>query len=117
MSEVRRLRGDVARLIHQRICGYTNPGREHRISIEALSSYAWPTDAQTSSAVRQRNSRVRKAIVEIKGCGWDVTEYARDKFLFRRPQKPLPEGNTVGTVTDTVVSVTSAVGTVAVPIP
>ena len=92
MSEVRHLRGDVARLIHQRICGFTNPGREHRISIDNLSSYAWPIDAQTSSAVRQRKARVRKAIEEIKGCGWDITEYARDKFLFRRPQKPLLEG-------------------------
>lgn len=67
MSEVRRLHGDVARLIHQRICGFTNPGREHRISIDALSSYAWSIDAQTSSARRQRKARVRKAIEKIKG--------------------------------------------------
>lgn len=88
MSDVRQLRSDAARLIHQRLCGFADSGKSRRVEIETLASYAWPDESESKAAKRQRFSRVRKALHEIAGCGWGVREYARGKFEIRRPPVP-----------------------------
>lgn len=84
MREVRCLKSDVARLIHQRLCGFVNPGKPWRVGLSVLSSYVWP-EGGTAATMRQRRLRVRKALREISACGWTVEETARNMFWFRRP--------------------------------
>jgi len=84
MGEVRCLKSDVARLIHQRLCAFINPGRSQRVGLPVLSSYVWP-ESGTSATNRQRRHRVRKALREISVCGWTVNEVGRNMVDFRRP--------------------------------
>jgi len=88
LSEVRKLKSDAARLIHQRLCGFVNHGKSHRVNLDSLCGYVWPEESGSEAGIRQRRSRVRKALREIVACGWGVREYAHAKFEFRRP--PLP---------------------------
>lgn len=110
MSEVRRIKSEAARLVHQRLCGFVGPGKSHRVGLDALCAFVWPTNGSAANH-RQRRSRVRKALAEIGGLGWGVDEYCAGKFLFRRP----PSGNAspVVIVTNPVASVTTPVVTVA----
>lgn len=56
--EVRSLKSDAARLIHQRLCGWIDPGRSRRIELDTLCSYVWPDPASATtmqtSATSQR---------------------------------------------------------------
>ena len=47
MAEVRALQTDPARLIHQRLCGWIDPGKAGRVELDTLSGYVWPDDART----------------------------------------------------------------------
>jgi len=42
MDEVRALQTDPARLIHQRLCGWIDPGKSGRVELDTLCGYAWP---------------------------------------------------------------------------
>lgn len=85
LEEVRRLRGDPARLLHQRLCGWIDPNKSGRIGIHALVKYVWPDEAvRGSSAERMRRKRVREALDEIMTIGWSVNEYVFSKFLISR---------------------------------
>lgn len=84
LSEVRRLQGDAARLIHQRLCGYIDPGKTRNVSLDTLAAYAWPDEA-VGSAVRMRHKRARDALAEIEGCGWTVVETTKGQFKISRP--------------------------------
>jgi hypothetical protein len=85
MCEVRKLKSDVARLIHQRLCGFVNQGRTIKVGLDRLCSYAWFVETDHLGTVRKRRQRIREALHEISGCGWTVTEYQRDKFRIWRP--------------------------------
>jgi hypothetical protein len=85
LAEVRRLRSAPARLIHQRLCAWIDHGRSGKATGNTLAGYLWPTDPATGSALRMRRQVVRKALVEIQGLGWVVTEYEPEKFKIRRP--------------------------------
>lgn len=86
LEEVRGLRGDPARLLHQRLCGWIDPGKSGRIGIHALVKYVWPDEAvRGSSAERMRRKRVREALAEIMTIGWSVNEYVFSKFSISRP--------------------------------
>lgn len=91
LSEVRSLKGDVARLIHQRLCGWLDPGQSARVGIDTLCGYAWPVPGQAGSSRRMRRKRIRTALSELVGLGWTVAEYARGKFAIGRPDQPEPE--------------------------
>ena len=84
MDEVRALKADPTRLIHQRLCGWINAGKSGKTTIETLSGYAWPGDA-SPSAMRQRRVSVRKSLSELKDLNWIITEYVRGKFEISRP--------------------------------
>lgn len=90
MSEVRALQTDPARLVHQRLCGWIDPGKSGReIKIDTLCSYVWP-DAANDEAMKKRRQAVRKALAEIALLpGWTVNEYAKGKWEISRP-KALP---------------------------
>lgn len=85
MDEVRALSSETARLLHQRLCGWIDPGKSGKIGMDALCGYAWPNDA-SNSAMRKRRQRVREALAELEALGWSVTEYARGKCDIERPK-------------------------------
>lgn len=86
MDEVRALRSDVARLIHQRLCGWIDPGKSQRIHLDTLCGYVWLGEAKTA-AMQKRRQRVRTALHEIQTLGWIVNEYSIGKFEIRRKSR------------------------------
>lgn len=84
-NQVRALKSDAARLIHQRLCGWIDPGESGRVTIDVLCSYVWPDEASPAT-MRKRRQKVRKALEELKGIGWTVKEYAKGKYKITRPK-------------------------------
>lgn len=87
LAEARSLESDPARLIHQRLSGWIDPGKSGEIGIEKLASYVWPDEA-TEAAMRFRKTRVRKAVAEIEAAGWRIQEVRKDYWRFIRPRLP-----------------------------
>jgi hypothetical protein len=84
MAEVRKLETDPARLLHQRLCGWIDPGKSGKAEIDTLCGYVWP-DAANDEAMKKRRQTARKALVELAAVGWTVTEYAKGKWEISRP--------------------------------
>lgn len=87
LAEVRGLEGDPARLIHQRLCGWIDPGKTRRATMETLMRYAWP-DPPTPTAMRKRRVKVRSAMEELRQVGWSVAENPELTFDIERPLLP-----------------------------
>lgn len=85
LHEVRALKTDPARLIHQRLCGWIDMGKSGKTTIETLCGYVWFNEA-SPDAMRQRRVSVKKALAEIGALGWVFTEYVRGKFEISRPE-------------------------------
>jgi len=85
MNEVRALQTDPARLIHQRLCGWIDPGKSRRVILDKVCGYVWP-DKSSAAAMRQRHVTARRALGEIDGLGWTVNEYAKAKYDIGRPK-------------------------------
>lgn len=85
MDEVRALRTDPARLIHQRLCAWIDQGGDGRVDWVKLASYVWPYDC-SSPALRKRRGALRKALREINSLpAWRVQEYMPGKYrIFRK---------------------------------
>lgn len=88
MDEVRALKSDPARLVHQRLCGWIDPSKTRRIEIESVCDYIWPDATSNPSTIKKRRQTARKALLELETLGWHVTEYARGKFEITRPKPP-----------------------------
>lgn len=85
MDEVRALQTDPARLMHQRLCGWIDPGKSGRVELDTLCGYAWPEQARPE-AMKKRRQTARKALPELAALGWAVSEYAKNKFEIGRPK-------------------------------
>lgn len=84
MREVRALKTDPARLIHQRLCGWIDCEKEGKIEIDNLATYVWP-DACGPDTMKKRRQTIRKALLELGGVGWKVQEYSKGKWSIARP--------------------------------
>lgn len=84
MNEVRALSSDPARLIHQRLCGWIDPGKSGKVETDTFCGYVWP-DEGNDETMKKRRQTVRKAVAEIAGLGWTLDEYARNKWSVARP--------------------------------
>lgn len=84
MAEVRALKSDHARLIHQQLCARIGPGKSGKTSIETLCGYIWLDEAK-DDAIRMRRTRARKALQELVALGWRVDEYEIGKYKITRP--------------------------------
>ena len=84
LAEVRALDADPSRLIHQRLCGWIDPGKSGKVELDTLCAYVWPSEA-AGSTMRMRRQAARRAVDELRGIGWTVTEYATAKFEVCRP--------------------------------
>jgi hypothetical protein len=69
LSEVRSLKTDPARILHERLCAWVWPGETKKVHIDKLTAYIWP-DKATESTMRKRRERARKALQEICSIGW-----------------------------------------------
>ena len=97
MDEVRALQTDPARLMHQRLCGWIDPGKSGRVELDTLCGYVWP-DQANPEAMKKRRQTARKALAELAAIGWAVSEYAKGKWEVKRPATPTvtlpnPHGN------------------------
>lgn len=84
MREVRALKTDPARLIHQRLCGWIDLGKEEEIKTDTMAAYVWP-DTCEPEAMKKRRQAVKKAVAELVGLGWKAHEYAPGKWSIKRP--------------------------------
>lgn len=87
LVEARSLESDPARLIHQRLSGWIDPGKSGEVGIEKLVGYVWPGEA-SDAQTRWRKAKVRKAVGEIAQAGWRVDETRKDFWRFIRPRLP-----------------------------
>jgi len=87
MTEVRAIKSDPARLIHQRLCGWINPGKTKPVEIDTLCGYVWPDETTNPNTLKARHQGARKAVAELAPLGWMVEEYARGKFNIGRPAR------------------------------
>jgi hypothetical protein len=74
MDEVRALDSETARLLHQRLCGWIDPGKSGKATVDTLSSYVWPEEA--NGAICAKAPRAREGAAELAALGWTVSEYA-----------------------------------------
>lgn len=86
MDEVRHIKSDVTRLIHQRLCGWVWPGKKVKIELDTLCSYAWPEEAKPDTQ-RKRRQYAKNAVMELKALGWVVEEYSNNKYEITRSSK------------------------------
>lgn len=93
MSEVRAIKGDPTRLIHQRLCGWINQGDTRAVEIDTLCSYAWPdgqtkeqSDLQWTEVMKSRRRTLKSCIVEMSSFGWIFTAYGNGKLRVSRPK-------------------------------
>lgn len=84
MDEVRSISNETARLIHQRLCGWIDPSKTGKVSIDTLCGYAWPEKA-SDSTMRKRRQRARQALADIENAGWTFKEYSKGKYEIKRP--------------------------------
>lgn len=85
MDEVRALDSETARLLHQRLCGWIDPGKGGKAAIDTLCGYVWPSEA-SGATMRKRRQRVREALPELETLGWSVAEYTAGKYDIARPK-------------------------------
>ncbi len=88
MAEVRALQTDPARLMHQRLCGWINPGKAGRVELDTLCGYVWRDEVTNVNAIKKRRQTARKALAELAAIGWTVSEYTKGKWEIRRPAQP-----------------------------
>lgn len=74
MDDVRKLKSDPARILHQRLCAIISAGNTRKILSETLISYIWP-DPATGSTLRMRRLVLKKALAEIAATGsWNIKD-------------------------------------------
>jgi len=107
LAEVRKLKSDPARVIHQRLCGFVDIGCSRKVSVDTLCQYAWHEPAKSSASHRKRRERVRKAVAEIGECGWIITRETAETYRFSRPE---PDFSTIGHKDSTIGHKPSTIG-------
>jgi hypothetical protein len=86
MAEIRALKTEAARLIHQRLCAIQNQGTTRHWKADTLAGYAWPEHATANPATRRQHlSRLAAAMDDIAAAGWTVTA-SRDGYTIARPK-------------------------------
>jgi hypothetical protein len=75
MDEVRALQTDPARLMHQRLCGWIDPGKSGRVELDTLCGYVWPE--ATNPEAQDATPSGSQGASELAALGWAVSEYAK----------------------------------------
>ena len=86
MDEVRALKSDPTRLIHQRLCGWIDQGGHGTVGVDKLAAYVWPdTEGVSPTTMRRRLCDIRKICRAFSLLGWRVEEN-NENFTFYRPK-------------------------------
>lgn len=87
LREVRALGSDPARLVHQRLCGWIDPGECGRVKLETVVAYVWPGTAPSPRSAKWRRMRARSALLELERLDkpWTVAQYGPGKYDVARP--------------------------------
>lgn len=85
MDEVRALKTDPARLMHQRLCGRIGPGKTGRAELDTLCGYVWPDATDSKNTLKTRRQTAKKALAELVAIGWLIDEYTKNKWDIKRP--------------------------------
>lgn len=93
MAEVRAIKGDPTRMVHQRLCGWIDPGETRLVEVDTLCGYAWPdgkardqTETQWAETMKTRRRKLKECISELVGIGWEFIAYGHGKFRVSRPK-------------------------------
>lgn len=113
LDEQRALSTDPASLIHYRLSGFINEGSKQTVGMSKLCAYVWGDTKVTPSGQRTRESRVREALQELIGIGWDITEPRDDIFLICRPKVEENADKLRAAEESRVSPIADAVGTIA----
>lgn len=84
MGEVRALHSGPARVIHQRLCAWINPGHSRSVNACTLMRYVWPEPANKEAA-KKRRQKLRETLQELSGVGWGVKQSTPNTFRITRP--------------------------------
>lgn len=90
MREVRALRSDPARILHQRLCATVDPGKQLAIGIDKLIGYVWP-ESVTGAALRMRRQTIREAIAELTATGGWLFQPTAAGYMISRRKIGYPE--------------------------
>jgi len=84
MNEVRTLKHDTTRLLHQHLSAVIDPGNSQKFKIETLTSYVWPT-AASGSTHRMRTKSIIQALEEISLTkNWMITKTESGLYKIHR---------------------------------
>jgi hypothetical protein len=88
MDEVRAIKNENTRLIHQRLCGWINQGESGKITIDTLCEYVWPDSNKANEETKKKHkTRIKKALQILEDIGWKIEEYNKEKYIISRPKK------------------------------
>lgn len=99
LNEVRKLKTDAARLVHQRLQWLPSYGGFMPVKLDKLCGYVWP-DRADASAMRKRRFTILKALVELEELGWMVSSDDGEVLGISRPLREKPPTATSATTED-----------------
>lgn len=91
LEEVRALKSDVARLVHQRLCAWIDPGKSAKVRIDTLCSYVWPNNSEKNKY--KKRTKIIRALKELLEIGWAV-EVNRQTATIKRPDDETTKSTT-----------------------
>jgi len=84
LDEIRQLKTAPARLVHQRLCGWINFGKNGTVGMDTLCDYIWTTPTLTHNIKKHRKQVIKKTIEELKSIGWKIWEAEPGQYnIFR----------------------------------
>jgi len=87
LSEARALKSEAAHIIHQRLCGWIDPGKTGRVSLDVITMYCYPNTAENKNTTKSRRKTAKNGLLELKNAGWKINEYACGRYEIVRPGK------------------------------
>jgi len=90
MDEVRKIKSDPSRILHQRLSAIISQGKTRKILPETLMGYIWPDKAE-GSTLRMRRVALRRSLTEIVATGaWEIDSgyIIKRKGEFKKMLKP-----------------------------
>jgi hypothetical protein len=85
LNEVRSLKTDPARILHERLCAWIDRGKTKQVSLDKILGYIYP-DKATENTIRKRRYTARKALQEIADTGWKIEESSKGICTITRPK-------------------------------
>ena len=86
-EEVRKLKGDPARLIHSRL-HWINQGARRVLLLSTLCEYVYGDKPVSPSGEANRKAAVREGLAELEGLGWSIRKMGTEHYEIARPAQP-----------------------------